>query len=129
MSTLATLSNIFSIFLCAVISGFVFRVVGFKFFTFHPILMTFAYIGVATQGILIIRSQSNIFTIFCPRESKNRKMGLLLHTLTQIFATYLLLAGFGVIYYDKIRFEKPHFSRYFNEIEIEAFVCECYNKQ
>lgn len=118
MSTRVVLSNVVSLFLCVLVFCLVLRLLSFTLFAFHPILMTLSYIGFTTQAILLICRKANIFNLICASESKKRKLALVIHTLTQIIATYFLLAGFGIVFYDKLRFSKPHFSRCFFSISI-----------
>lgn len=77
---------------------------GSSLFSWHPTLMTLAFVGCMFEGLLAFNPESSLF-FGAARQTK-----VLFHQVCQICAVVLSLAGFAVIYYNKTLNDKPHFT-------------------
>ncbi|WAR26534.1 C56D1-like protein [Mya arenaria] len=77
---------------------------GSSLFSWHPTLMTLAFVVGMFEAMLVFNRESSIFV------NMQRPTKVLIHHVLQVFAVVCSLTGFTVIYYNKVLNEKPHFT-------------------
>ncbi|XP_053577087.1 transmembrane reductase CYB561D2 [Bombina bombina] len=77
---------------------------GTSLFSWHPFLMTVAFLFLMTEAILIFSPDSSLLRSFT-RRAKGRA-----HWILQLLSVICAVIGLVIIYSNKVLHEKPHFS-------------------
>ncbi|XP_077133138.1 transmembrane reductase CYB561D2 [Ranitomeya variabilis] len=77
---------------------------GASLFSWHPVLMSLAFSFFMTEAILVFSPDSSLLRSF------SRKARVRAHWALQLLSTLCATLGLGIIYYNKVVHEKPHFS-------------------
>ncbi|KAH3880427.1 hypothetical protein DPMN_004341 [Dreissena polymorpha] len=77
---------------------------GSSLFPWHPTLMTLAFVAGMFEALMVFNRESSLFL------NASRPTKVLVHHVLQVFAIVCALSGFGVIFYNKMLNDKPHFT-------------------
>lgn len=77
---------------------------GSSLFSWHPTLMTFAFVTLMFEGLLVFNRESSLL-LAAARQTKVQ-----VHWILQATAITCAILGFLVIFYNKYLYDKPHFT-------------------